>query len=67
MSLELSKLVLTRETLKKEYAQQSQNVWEKRLNVVELKRKFPTLGDKADEELLQDKERPRPPIGEGVS
>jgi len=68
MSLELSKLVLARETLKKEYGPQAQNVWEKRLNVVELKRKFPTLGDKADEELLQDKERvPKAPKVEGLS
>jgi enhancer of polycomb-like protein len=57
ISLELAKTVLTRETLKRETAQHSQNVWEKRLGLVELKRKFPTLGDKTDDELLYDKER----------
>jgi hypothetical protein len=57
VSLELAKFVVEREKLKKESAKQSQNVWEKRLNVAELKRKFPSLGDKGDEELLQDKER----------
>ncbi|KAJ7132115.1 enhancer of polycomb-like-domain-containing protein [Mycena epipterygia] len=56
--LDLAKSVLARETLKQECARQAQNVWEKRLAVVDLKRKFPTLGDKADDELLIDKERP---------
>lgn len=37
---------------------QSQGVWEKRLAFADLKRKFPTLHDKVDEELLVDKERP---------
>jgi enhancer of polycomb-like protein len=56
--LDLAKAVLAREGLKQENARQAQNVWEKRLAVVDLKRKFPTLGDRADEELLIDKERP---------
>jgi enhancer of polycomb-like protein len=56
-SLELAKNVVNRETLKREGAHQSQNVWEKRLSLVELKRKFPSLGGKEDEELLHDKER----------
>ncbi|KAH9475176.1 Enhancer of polycomb-like protein 1 [Psilocybe cubensis] len=56
--LELAKAILTRETLKKELAAQSQAVWEKRLAFVDLKRKFPSLNDKIDEELLVDKERP---------
>jgi enhancer of polycomb-like protein len=55
--LELAKTVLNRETLKQECVRQTQNVWEKRFNFVELKRKFPMLGDKADEEMLHDKER----------
>ena len=37
--------------------QQAQAVWEKRLTFADLKRKFPTLHDKLDEELLVDKER----------
>ena len=67
--MELAKCVLVRELLKKDCAQQAQNVWEKRLNFVELKRKLPTLGDKADEELLHDKERvPKVPLkGDGLS
>ena len=56
--LEIAKLILSRETAKKEAAQQAQVVWEKRLAFVDLKRKFPTLNDKVDEELLVDKERP---------
>jgi enhancer of polycomb-like protein len=56
--LELAKAILTRETVKKELAQQSQVVWEKRAVLVNLKRKCPSLGDKNDEELLIDKERP---------
>ncbi|KAJ7089681.1 enhancer of polycomb-like-domain-containing protein [Mycena belliarum] len=55
---DLAKSVLARETLKQQSARQSRNVWEKRLAVVDLKRKFPSLGDKTDEELLVDKERP---------
>ncbi|KAF8623276.1 hypothetical protein AX17_007482 [Amanita inopinata Kibby_2008] len=56
--LELAKAVLTRESIKKEVAQQAQAVWEKRAALVDLKRKFPSLGDKNDEDLLIDKERP---------
>ena len=56
--LELAKAILNRESTKKELAQQSQVVWEKRAAFVDLKRKFSALGDKGDEELLIDKERP---------
>lgn len=49
--------MLNRETLKRDAARQSQNVWDKRLALVDLKRKFPSLGAKEDEELLHDKER----------
>jgi enhancer of polycomb-like protein len=56
--LEIAKALLSRETIKKEVAQQAQEVWEKRLAFADLKRKFPTLNDKLDEELLVDKERP---------
>lgn len=44
--------------MKKGSAIQSQEIWEKRLAFVDLKRKFPSFHDKADEELLVDKERP---------
>lgn len=43
--------------MKKENAQQVAQVWEKRLEFVEVKRKFPSLGTKEDDELLHDKER----------
>ena len=56
--LELAKSLLIRETLKKDNAVQSQDVWEKRLAFADLKQKFPMLNDKVDEELLVDKERP---------
>ena len=56
--LELAKSLLIRETLKKDNAVQSQDVWEKRLAFADLKLKFPMLNDKVDEELLVDKERP---------
>ncbi|KAF9445195.1 hypothetical protein P691DRAFT_676156 [Macrolepiota fuliginosa MF-IS2] len=56
--LELAKLILNRETTKKECAQQAQGVWEKRMALVDLKRVYPVLNDKGDEELLVDKERP---------
>ncbi|KAH7886603.1 enhancer of polycomb-like-domain-containing protein [Phlebopus sp. FC_14] len=56
-SLELAKTLLARENLKKDNAQQTMQVWEKRFDFVELKRKLPSLGTKDDEELLHDKER----------
>ncbi|KAF9530669.1 enhancer of polycomb-like-domain-containing protein [Crepidotus variabilis] len=55
--LEIAKSILNREMMKKEVVQQSQTVWEKRLAFADLKRKFPSLHDKTDEELLVDKER----------
>ncbi|KAF8874330.1 hypothetical protein CPB84DRAFT_1753004 [Gymnopilus junonius] len=56
--LELAKMILTQETVKKELAAQSQVVWEKQMAFADLKRRFPSLHDKLDEELLVDKERP---------
>lgn len=49
--LEIAKAILSRETVKEEAAQK----W---LAFADLKRKFPMLNDKLDEELLIDKERP---------
>jgi hypothetical protein len=67
-SLDLAKNVLNREPVKREAAHQAQNVWEKRLSLVELKRKFPSLGVKEDEELLHDKERvPKRPRTDSAS
>jgi enhancer of polycomb-like protein len=48
---------MKREVAKQDVSSQGQQVWEKRLAVVELKRKYPTLGVKEDDELLYDKER----------
>ncbi|TFK21706.1 hypothetical protein FA15DRAFT_597418 [Coprinopsis marcescibilis] len=59
--LELAKLVLQREMAKKEQAQNGQEVWQKRLELVDLKRKYPAFQDKLDEEVLVDKERPKKP------
>lgn len=57
--LELAKAILARESQKKDCVDQSQQLWEKRMALVDLKRKFPGLNDKADEELLVDKEKPK--------
>jgi enhancer of polycomb-like protein len=57
MTLELARTVVNREILKQECVKQGLRVWEKQHDLVELKRKFPSLGDKANEELLYDKER----------
>jgi enhancer of polycomb-like protein len=57
--LDLAKAVLARENQKKEAAEQTFQVWERRMELVDLKRKFAALGDKADEELLIDKEKPK--------
>lgn len=43
--------------MKRDSAKQSQVVWDLRMKLVEMKVKNPTLGDKAEEELLVDKER----------
>ncbi|KAI0300651.1 enhancer of polycomb-like-domain-containing protein [Multifurca ochricompacta] len=55
---ELVSGVLKREQLKREAAQQAKAVWEKREDLANLKRKFPSLlNAKEDEELFYDKER----------
>lgn len=56
-ALDIAGEVITRESLKKEALQQSQQVWEQRFIFSDLKRKFPTLSTKEDDELLIDKER----------
>ena len=55
--MELAKILLARENLKKENMQQVVQVWEKRLGFADLKRKFAALGTEEDEELLFEKER----------
>lgn len=49
-----------RETMKRETARHGRAVWEIRENMATMKRKFPALGVKEDEELFFDKERQPP-------
>lgn len=56
-AFEIANEVIARETVKKEAAQLQQDVWNRRILFSDLKRKFPTLSTKEDEELLIDKER----------
>ena len=56
-AFELAANVNQRETLKRDLMIHSASVWESRLALVDLKRKFPALGSKDDEELFYDKER----------
>lgn len=56
-AIELAGQVQARETLKRDSMIHSASVWESRIALVDLKRKFPTLGAKEDEELFHDKER----------
>jgi len=53
----LAKSLLERENLKKDNGHEVIRVWEKRLEFAELKRKFPSLSTKDEDELLHDKER----------
>lgn len=55
--MELARGVLQREAMKRDVAIQGKAVWEKRFVAIDLKRKFPSLGTKEDDELFQDKER----------
>ncbi|EIW79222.1 hypothetical protein CONPUDRAFT_59856 [Coniophora puteana RWD-64-598 SS2] len=56
-SNDIAQLTLTRENMKRDNLQESLKVWEKRIEFMDFKRKFPMLGTKEDEELLQDKEK----------
>ncbi|OCH93358.1 hypothetical protein OBBRIDRAFT_328810 [Obba rivulosa] len=67
ISLSLAESVRDRERLKREQTVQGQVVWDKRLILVDLKRKFPILGTKEDEELFFDKEKvPKKPKTEAT-
>ncbi|KAG6917434.1 hypothetical protein DXG01_002520 [Tephrocybe rancida] len=57
--LELGKHLFQREHFKQEAAQYTRHVWEKRILLAEFKRKYPNWGDKADDDLLVDKEQPK--------
>jgi enhancer of polycomb-like protein len=56
-AFEIANEVIARETQKKEASQLQQEVWNQRIIFSDLKRKFPALSTKEDEELLVDKER----------
>ncbi len=56
--LQMAKAVLKREALKRESSHFSLNIWQRRVALVDLKRRTPSLGEKGDEELLIDKELP---------
>lgn len=55
--LELARKLLKREDLKRNALDQTLNVWKLRVELMNLKRANPSLGTKADEELLMDKEK----------
>lgn len=55
---ELARTVLQREVMKKDAHLDAKAVWEKRISFLELKRKFPLMGGREDDEMLVDKERP---------
>lgn len=57
-AIDIAKMVMQRESLKKEHAALGEVQADARLKFADLKRKFPNLGTKEDEELLHDKERP---------
>ncbi len=56
-AMDLAKGIVRREVAKRDLVVQTSSVWEKRFALVDLKRKFPSLGTKEDEELFQDRER----------
>ncbi|KAF5385750.1 hypothetical protein D9615_002489 [Tricholomella constricta] len=57
--LELAKHIFQREHLKRDAVQHARIVGNRRLGLAEFKRKYPYWGDKADEDLLVDKEKPK--------
>ncbi|KAF7800350.1 hypothetical protein EIP86_011600 [Pleurotus ostreatoroseus] len=57
VAMDLANRVLQRETTKRDQAAQTKALWERRFALVDLKRKFPALGSREDEELFQDRER----------
>ncbi|KAH9839378.1 enhancer of polycomb-like-domain-containing protein [Rhodofomes roseus] len=56
-AFDIASAVLRREQLRREACIHSNAVWNRRCDLVDLKRKFPSLGTKEDEELFHDKER----------
>ncbi|THH30198.1 hypothetical protein EUX98_g3973 [Antrodiella citrinella] len=56
-AIDVARYVIQRETMKKDTTGLGLNQADARFKLVDLKRKFPTLGTKEDEELYYDKER----------
>ncbi|KAI0944834.1 hypothetical protein AcW1_001669 [Taiwanofungus camphoratus] len=56
-SVDLARSIQQREVFKRNAAVHGHAVWEKRLALVDLKRKYHSLGSKEDDELFYDKER----------
>lgn len=56
-AMDLANRVLQREAVKREHATRTSAMWEKRFALADLKRKFPALGGREDEELFLDRER----------
>jgi enhancer of polycomb-like protein len=56
-AFELATSTQQREAQKRDLMIHSASVWESRLTLIDLKRKFPSFGAKEDEELFYDKER----------
>ncbi|KAG5645182.1 hypothetical protein DXG03_006700 [Asterophora parasitica] len=57
--LELARNILQREHLKRDAAQHARIVCNRRMGLADFKRKYPNWGDKGDEDLLIDKEKPK--------
>ena len=53
---ELAKRIFKREALKRESSHHALNIWQRRVAIVDLRRRNPSFADKADDELLIDKE-----------
>lgn len=56
-AFELAKNVLNREIQKRDVQIEARSVWDKRMALVDMKRRFPLLGGIIEEDLFFDKER----------
>jgi hypothetical protein len=56
--VDMAQAVAQREALKRDQHKAAEVLFKARMALVDLKRKNPSLGDKADDDLLVDKERP---------
>lgn len=56
-AFDLSRMVYAREVTKRACTADIRGVWERRMELADLKKQFPALGGRDDDELLVDKER----------